>query len=107
MRGKVETELKKLVAAGLLVPTTVSDWGSLLVQLVVIPRSDGTVRLCVDYKSTVNPQLVDTNFPILQIDETLSRIQGSKIFCKLDIYLAYLHLPVSYTHLTLPTIYSV
>lgn len=89
LREKVEKELDALEAAGIISKSISSDWGS---PLVVIPKGDGSVRLCVDYKVGVNDQLINVNYPIKKIDEVLNSLRDSKYFCKLDLYKAYLHL---------------
>lgn len=92
LRDRVEKELNDLEAAGIISKVERSDWGS---PLVIIPKADGGVRLCVDYKIGVNKQLVSANYPIRRIDEILNSLKGSKYFCRLDLYKAYLHLRVS------------
>lgn len=47
LRSRVEQELDSLEQAGIITKVDTSDWGS---PLVVIPKADGGVRLCVDYK---------------------------------------------------------
>ncbi|GBM22092.1 Uncharacterized protein K02A2.6, partial [Araneus ventricosus] len=89
LREKVDKELDSLEAAGIISKSITSDWGSLL---VVIPKGDGTVRLCVDYKAGVNDLLMNVNYPIKKIDEVLHSLRDSKYFCKLDLFKAYLHL---------------
>ncbi|XP_046391594.1 uncharacterized protein K02A2.6-like [Ischnura elegans] len=91
LRERVERELSTLEKQGVITPIVSSDWGS---PLVVIPKPDGGVRLCVDYKCGVNSRLVASNYPIRRIDEVLHSLRGSKYFCKLDLYKAYLHLRV-------------
>ena len=91
LRERVERELSTLEKQGVMTPIVSSDWGS---PLVVIPKPDGGVRLCVDYKCGVNSRLVASNYPIRRIDEVLHSLRGSKYFCKLDLYKAYLHLRV-------------
>jgi len=68
-----------------------SDWGS---PLVVIPKADGGVRLCVDYKVGVNERLMDAHYPIRKIDEIFDSLHESRYFCRLDLYKAYLHIQV-------------
>lgn len=91
LRERVEKELDSLEAAGIITPVPTSDWGS---PLVVIPKPDGGVRLCVDYKCGVNERLVNANYPIRRIDDVLNSLRNSKYFCKIDLYKAYLHLKV-------------
>ncbi|UYV77120.1 K02A2.6-like [Cordylochernes scorpioides] len=89
LREKVEKELDTLEAEGIISKAATSDWGS---PLVVIPKGDGTVRLCVDYKVGVNDQLVNASYPIKRIEDVLNSLKDSKYFCRLDLYKAYLHL---------------
>ncbi|UYV80717.1 K02A2.6-like [Cordylochernes scorpioides] len=89
LRKKVEKELDTLEAEGIISKAATSDWGS---PLVVIPKGDGTVRLCVDYKVGVNDQLVNASYPIKRIEDVLNSLKDSKYFCGLDLYKAYLHL---------------
>ncbi|GBN50919.1 Uncharacterized protein K02A2.6 [Araneus ventricosus] len=89
LREKVDKELDSLEAAGIISKSITSDWGS---PLVIIPKGDGTVRLCVDYKAGVNDLLMNVNYPIKKIDEVLNSLRHSKYFCKLDLLKAYLHL---------------
>ncbi|GBN15688.1 Retrovirus-related Pol polyprotein from transposon 412 [Araneus ventricosus] len=87
--SRVDKELDSLEAAGIISKSIASDWGS---PLVVIPKGDGTVRLCVDYKAGVNDLLMNVNYPIKKIDEVLNSLGDSKYFCKLDLFKAYHHL---------------
>lgn len=92
LRARVEKELDSLESAGIITPIPLSDWGS---PLVVIPKPDGGVRLCVDYKCGVNDRLVSANFPINRIEDVLNNLCNSRYFCKLDLFKAYLHLKVN------------
>ncbi|XP_059220208.1 uncharacterized protein K02A2.6-like isoform X1 [Stomoxys calcitrans] len=91
LREKVEQELDTLENEGIISKVNTSNWGS---PLVVIPKPDGNVRLCVDYKLCVNPQLEPAHYPIKRIDEIFNTLKNSKYFCKLDLYKAYLHVAV-------------
>ncbi|XP_017478638.1 PREDICTED: uncharacterized protein K02A2.6-like [Rhagoletis zephyria] len=88
---RVNKEIDELERAGIITKITNSDWGS---PLVVIPKADGGVRLCVDYKVGVNQRLINAHYPIRKIDEILNSLRNSKYFCRLDLYKAYLHIPV-------------
>lgn len=91
LREKVEQELKSLEQDNIITKVNCSDWGS---PLVVVPKPDGSIRLCVDYKVAVNPQLQAAHYPIPKIDEILNNLRNAKIFCTLDLYKAYLHVAV-------------
>ncbi|KAK9752035.1 Reverse transcriptase (RNA-dependent DNA polymerase) [Popillia japonica] len=84
--SRVEKELDSLEEAGIMTKTDTSDWGS---PLVVIPKADGGVRLCVDYKVGINERLMDAHYPIRK-----TNLHNSRYFCRLDLYKAYLHLQV-------------
>ena len=81
LRDKVEHELDALENDNIITKVDCSDWGS---PLVVVPKPDGSVRLCVDYKVAVNPQLQAAHYPIPKIDEILNSLRNAKIFCTLD-----------------------
>ena len=50
MKAKVEEEIERLENQGIITPTNWSEWAT---PVVAIPKADGTVRLCGDYKVTV------------------------------------------------------
>lgn len=87
LRERVEKELNDLEANGIITKVAMSDWGS---PLVVIPKSDRGVQLCVDYKIGVNERLVSANYPIRKINKILNSLRGPRYFCQLDQYKAYL-----------------
>ncbi len=91
LRNKVNKELDALEAQGIISKIATSDWGS---PLVIVPKPDGNIRLCVDYKIGVNERLVNANYPIRRIDDILNSLKNSKYFCCLDLYKAYLHIQV-------------
>ncbi|KAI5731266.1 hypothetical protein M8J77_007169 [Diaphorina citri] len=101
LQERVDKELDSLEADGIITQVAASDWGS---PLVVIPKPDGGVRLCVDYKCGVNERLVQANHPIRRIDDVLHSLRNSRYFCKLDLYKAYLHLKVDEESSTIQTI---
>lgn len=91
LRDKVEKELDNLEEQGIISKVQASDWGS---PLVIIPKADQTVRLCVDYKLAVNKCFVNDNYPIRQVTEILYSLRDSKYLCRLDLYKAYHHVQV-------------
>ncbi|XP_031333894.1 uncharacterized protein K02A2.6-like [Photinus pyralis] len=101
LQEKVEHELNLLEEQGIISKCPKSDWGS---PLVVVPKPDGKVRLCVDYKIAVNDCLVNVNYPIKRIDTVLNSLRNSKFFCRLDLFKAYLHLKVDDASSSIQTI---
>ena len=54
MRPKVEKELEKLERDGIISKIDMSDWAS---SIVPVLKKDGSVRICGDFKVTVNQVL--------------------------------------------------
>lgn len=91
LQDAVAAELDELEKQQIITKVETSDWGS---PLVVVPKPDGKLRLCADYKVTANPQLVDAPYPLPQITEVLHTLRNARYFCTLDLYKAYLHVAV-------------
>ena len=47
-------------------------------------KKDGRLRMCIDYRM-LNSNMVTDSFPLPRIDELLQRIQGARVFSKLDL----------------------
>lgn len=62
------------------------------------------LRICADYKSTLNKYLNEDKYPIPHIDVILAKLNGGRYFCKLDISRAYLHIIVDEETAKLQTI---
>ncbi|GAB7336849.1 hypothetical protein MBLNU13_g00019t1 [Cladosporium sp. NU13] len=56
--------------------------------LLFVPKKDGTLRLCVDYRA-LNSVTIKDRCPLPLIDETLSRLTGAYYFTSLDLKDAY------------------
>uniref|UniRef100_W6NES8 Uncharacterized protein K02A2.6-like n=1 Tax=Haemonchus contortus TaxID=6289 RepID=W6NES8_HAECO len=54
LRPKVEAKLEEMVLKGIIRRVEHSKWAT---PLVVVPKPGGKIRICGDYKVTVNPQL--------------------------------------------------
>ena len=62
---------------------------------MAVPKSDGTVRLCGDYKVTANPVLDVNQYPQPRPDDLMTSILGGKRFTKLDLMAAYQQMPLN------------
>ena len=91
MRPKVEQELTRLVDAGILSPVETSEWAT---PIVPVLKDNGSVRICGDFKTTVNPVLNVDQYPLPTVDDIFSNLAGGQLFTKLDLTQAYLHLEV-------------
>ena len=86
LKEKVEEELFKLQAAGIISPVKFSDRATPIIPVV---KSNGTVRICGDYKTTINPILKVHQHPLPDIDDLQSQLAGVVAFLKLDLSQAY------------------
>ena len=67
-------------------PVQFSDWAAPVVPVV---KGDGNVRLCGDYKVTVNKAAKVDHYPIPRIKDLFASLSGGKEFTKLDLSHAY------------------
>lgn len=83
IRPAVEKELKRMEEEGII---EVSEWAT---PIVSVPRTDGSVRVCGDYKGTVNPAIQTEQFLIPTLDEIRGKVSTWKKFTKIDLRSAY------------------
>ena len=83
LRPKVEEELKRLQNEGILTKVEWSDWAT---PIEPIPKKDGSVRICGDFKGTVNSELQAQQYPIPCIEDIFSKLAGGRN-CQLNISL--------------------
>ena len=87
MRDKVHQELYRLVADGIISPVPHAEWAA---PIVPVLKSYGQrVRICEDYKVTVNREAKPDSYPLPRIDNLFANLSGSKVFSKLDLVSAY------------------
>lgn len=65
LTSKVEDKINRLVKLGHLEKIDVSEWATPIVPVI---KSDGSVRICGNFKLTLNPNLVRDRHPIPLID---------------------------------------
>ena len=83
-------ELSRLVKAGVLTPIDVAEFTT--TPLVVVPKSNGGIRICGDFKVSVNPHLHVQQYPMPTCNEVFQKLVGGRRFTKLDLADAYLQL---------------
>ncbi|XP_060094815.1 LOW QUALITY PROTEIN: uncharacterized protein K02A2.6-like, partial [Heteronotia binoei] len=91
LKPKIEAELDGLTAQGVLEPVDYATWETPIVTPI---KPNGEVRICADYKYTINKALQDNPYPVPVVNHVLAALAGSKIFRKLDLAQAYQQLPV-------------
>ena len=91
LKGAIDDELDRLEREGILEKVTHSEWAT---PIVAVPKPDGSVRLCSDFKVTVNQSLSVDQYPLPKADDLFDALAGGKKFTKLDLSQAYLQLPL-------------
>ena len=61
LKPAIETELGRLEAAGVIEKVNQSDWAT---PIVAVPKSNGRIRICGDYKVTINPYIEVGTHPL-------------------------------------------
>lgn len=91
LKPKVECKLKQMVSEGILKPVTQCEWAS---PIVVVSKKDGDVRICTDFRSTVNKAIKVDQYPLPTPEEIFASLAGGKWFTVLDLSGAYQQLRV-------------
>ena len=86
LKVPLEKELSRLEHLGILTKVMHSEWAA---PVVVVPKGDGCLRVCGDYKTTINPVLVVDKYPLPSPDDLMSQLAGGEKFSKIDLSQAY------------------
>ena len=86
LRDKISAELDRLERTGILKKVECSDWAAPIVPAM---KADGSVRICGDFKVTVNPYLDIPEYPFPTSEELFTKLNGGEKFSKLDLSQAY------------------
>ena len=103
LKKPLETKLNSLEQQGILEKVEHSSWAT---PVVLVPKPDKTIRLCGDYKVTINPWVKQEGYPLPTVQDLFSTLAGGKLFTKLDLKQAYQQLQVdegSQEYLTINT----
>ncbi|XP_037503753.1 uncharacterized protein K02A2.6-like [Rhipicephalus sanguineus] len=91
MRAQVSAEIDRLVEVGVLSPVSVAEWATPVVPVV---KKNGDIRLCGDFKLTVNPATRTEQYPLPKIEDIFATLAGGEVFSTLDLRNAYNQLPL-------------
>ena len=92
LRDQVSTELDKLEQRGVITKIDSSDWAA---PLVVVPKVDQSLRICGDYKVTINQVVQPDTYPLPNADDLFATLAGGEVFTKLDLSTAYQQLELT------------
>ncbi|XP_055915366.1 uncharacterized protein K02A2.6-like [Eupeodes corollae] len=101
IKDKVREELNRLISIGALEPVKYSLWAS---PIVCVPKSSGEVRICVDFRLTLNKNIVTQHYPLPKIEDIFASLSECRVFCIIDLSGAYQQLVVSKACVELLTI---
>ena len=81
-----DKELDRLEKVGVIIKVDRSDWAS---PIVVVSKSDGNIRICADFKVSVNQCTDIDKYPLPTTEDLFSCLTGGKYFSKLVLTAAY------------------
>ena len=90
-KEKVTKELEELQKEGIISPVQFSSWAA---PVVPVLKRNGKIRLCGDYKLTINQASPVETYPLPRVDELFANLSGGRFFSKLDLANAYLQMPL-------------
>ena len=92
LHAKLDAELNRLESAGIIEKVDIAPKGTTPVVPVVKPN--GTVRLCGDFKVSVNKIIDPQQYPMPRTDELLQAMAHGTCFSKIDLSDAYLQVEI-------------
>ena len=81
---ELRIQLDKLLETGKIRPSK-SPYGA---PVLFTKKKNGTLRMCVDYRA-LNKLTIKNNYPLPRIDDLFDRLQGMKVYSKLDFTAGY------------------
>ena len=88
----VKDELDRTQRLGVIEPVeTPTEWCA---GMVVVPKTNGWVRICV-YLTKLNEDVYHERHPLPAVDQTLAQIAGARVFSKLDANSGFWQIPLS------------
>ena len=94
LRTKIEHELQRLTDQKAIEPVSMSEWAA---PIVPVMKADGSIRICGDYKITINRAAKPDVYPLPRVEDLFATLSGGKSFTKLDLAEAYQQIPLEET----------
>lgn len=92
LKGPVEEMLRQMVGAKILAPVEDSPWAS---PIVIVKKRNEILRLCIDPKRSLNPQIDEDHYKTTPIDDLLVEVGGHRFYSTLDLTGAFQQLELS------------
>jgi hypothetical protein len=85
----IKDKIRRNVDAGILQHVDTSPWPA---PIIPVRKASGQIRICGDFKVTMNTQILVDQHPISSIDELLTNLNNGEQFTKLDLSDIYLQI---------------
>ena len=86
LNESIEKEIERLEHLKIIEKVNHSEWAA---PVVPVLKPDGNIRLCGDYKITINPVLDIDRHPLPTPEDLFATLAGGQKFSKLDLSHAY------------------
>ena len=73
IKGTIEKDLDRLEKLGIIAKVTRAEWAA---PIVAVPKADGSVCICGDYKDTINSQLEIDHYPFPTPEDRFATLAG-------------------------------
>ena len=90
MRDKVKKEIENMVEAGIAEKST-SPYAS---PIVIVPKKDNTIRLCVDYRQLNNVTIFDPQ-PMPKLEDIINKLGKAQYISKIDLTKGFWQIPLT------------
>lgn len=88
-RELTREQVQRMQDMGVIEPCS-SEWAS---PIVLVPKSDGTMRFCIDYRK-LNERTVRDSYPLPRMDDCLDSLGEAQYFSTLDCNAGYWQIPI-------------
>ncbi|XP_045777658.1 uncharacterized protein K02A2.6-like [Maniola jurtina] len=86
MKELVAEEINRLVSQGVLTPVKSSEWAT---PIVPVLKGNGKLRVCGDFKVTINQYLEDDKYPLPKIEDLFVNLNKGEKYSRVDLAHAY------------------
>jgi len=83
-RERENGEVERMRSMDVIEPAS-GEWAS---PVVMVPKPDGSVRFCIDYRK-LNLMTIKDSYPIPRMDECIDSLGDARVFSTLDCNAGY------------------
>lgn len=96
LKPAADKEIDRLIENGTLESVNINEqtvqWAS---PVVYVTKKNGQIRLCGDFKSTINKHMITEQYPYPTFEDIVSKLNGCTVFSVIDLKDAFLQVKVS------------